>query len=163
MQTSYYDIDSILSEEELISVTNCFDFSHLAHLDPYYIPSRYSVSVDENIKIDISNLKNERINGGNMGQISSCSYILHKGTIFKMPLWSIENWVHSGFVKLTLPRHFSRKTRERIEADPVSIDLRNKNERFFMTGIKIVSLIKKTHPNLTQSPNTYSFERDVER
>jgi GINS complex subunit 3 len=31
---SYYDIDAILAEEELVPCTTNFDFSFLAHLDP---------------------------------------------------------------------------------------------------------------------------------
>lgn len=33
-QSSYYDIDAILAEEELVPCTTQFDFSYLAHLDP---------------------------------------------------------------------------------------------------------------------------------
>jgi hypothetical protein len=31
--SSYYDIDAILAEEELVPCTTLFDFAHLAHLD----------------------------------------------------------------------------------------------------------------------------------
>jgi GINS complex subunit 3 len=31
--TSYYDIDSILADDELLPCTTLFDFSHLGHLD----------------------------------------------------------------------------------------------------------------------------------
>jgi GINS complex subunit 3 len=33
-RSSYYDIDAILAEEELVPCTSNFDFSYLAHLDP---------------------------------------------------------------------------------------------------------------------------------
>ena len=38
---SYYDIDEILAEEELLPVTNNFDFTCLAHLDPDYVHSTH--------------------------------------------------------------------------------------------------------------------------
>lgn len=95
---SYYDIDSILAEEELVPCSNLFDFSHLSHLDP---EARHGESH------------------------------LPEGSQIKMPLWAVEKWANLGFVRVSLPRHFSRKARERLEADPAEVDLRyvewNKN------------------------------------
>ena len=88
---SYYDIDDILAEEELIPCTNLFDFSHLAHLDPDLV-------------------------GG--------KHYLPEGSQVKLPLWSMEKWAMLGFVRMSLPRHFGRKARERLEADPGQADLR---------------------------------------
>merc|ERR1712032_478315 len=76
------------------------------------------------------------------------------------PLWSIENWSLLGFVRLILPRHFGRKARDRLEADPVSIDLRNKSERFFMSGMILVSLIKKSHSLSSRTSRNYSYGRE---
>lgn len=90
--SSYYDIDAILAEEELIPCTTLFEFSHLAHLDP-----------------------DARL--GNKHYLPESSRI-------KMPLWAVEKWAMLGFVRLTLPRHFGRKARERLEADPGDADLR---------------------------------------
>jgi GINS complex subunit 3 len=89
--SSYYDIDAILAEEELIPCTTLFDFSHLAHLD--------------------------RDTRGN-------KHFLPEGSQIKMPLWTVEKWAMLGFVRLSLPRHYSRKARERLEADPGDADLR---------------------------------------
>ena len=88
--SSYYDIDAILAEEELVPCTTLFDFSHLQHLDP------------ENRQPDY----------------------LPEGSAVKMPLWAVEKWANLGFVRLSLPRHYSRKARERLEADPADADLR---------------------------------------
>ena len=88
---SYYDIDEILAEEELIPCTNLFDFSHLAHLDPDLV-------------------------GG--------MHYLPEGSQVKLPLWAMEKWAMLGFVRMSLPRHFGRKARERLEADPGQADLR---------------------------------------
>lgn len=90
MTGGYYDIDSILAEEELLPCTNLFDFSHLAYLDP--------------------DLKGE-------------SY-LPEGSRLKMPVWAIDRWATLGFVRMSLPRHFGRSSRERFEADPADADLR---------------------------------------
>jgi len=89
--SSYYDIDTILAEEELIPSTTLFDFSHLAPLDP---DARHRESH------------------------------LPEGTQIKMPLWALEKWSALGYVRMSLPRHFSRKARERLEADPGDADLR---------------------------------------
>lgn len=89
--SSYYDIDSILAEEELVPCTTLFDFSHLSHLD---LDARHGDTH------------------------------LAEGSQIKMPLWAVEKWASLGYVRLSLPRHYSRKARERLEADPGDADLR---------------------------------------
>ena len=89
----YYDIDSILAEEELVPCTTLFDFSYLAHLDPD-------------------------------GAAGPQQHQLPEGTRIKLPLWAVYKWAMMGFVRLSLPRHFQRKSRERIEAEPAEVDLR---------------------------------------
>lgn len=145
--SSYYDIDAILAEEELVPCTTLFDFSHLSHLDP---DARHRESH------------------------------LPEASQIKMPLWAVEKWATLGYVRLSLPRHYSRKARERLEADPGDADLRyeegrkmvldvscrracmnfaltpclspfvcfgcfrKRNERFFFAGRMLVDLIEKS-------------------
>lgn len=97
MPTSYYDVDAILAEEELIPCTTLFEFSHLQHLDP-----------DASI--------------GHLTKTKS-KYLAENSRI-KLPLWAVEKWANLGFVRLQLPRHYGRKARERLEADPGDADLR---------------------------------------
>jgi len=160
MRTSYYNIDAILSEEELVSVTNFFDFSHLAHLDPDYVHPVKSIIVGEKHEVNNYTSKQEKSYSEKKGQLLSTNYYLREGTYVKMPLWSIENWSQLGFIRLSLPRHFGRKARDRLEADPVSIDLRNKSERFFMSGMILVSLIKKSHSLSSRTSRNYSYGRE---
>ena len=89
---SYYDVDAILAEEELIPCSTNLDFAHLAHLDPDHVGSKQSY--------------------------------LPESSRIKIPLWGVEKWALLGYVRLSLPRHFSRKARERLEADPSEVDLR---------------------------------------
>jgi hypothetical protein len=89
--SSYYDIDAILAEEELIPCATLFDFSHLAHLD---------------------------------ADSPSDKGFLPEGSRLKLPIWAMEKWAMLGFVRLSLPRHYGRKARERLEADPGDADLR---------------------------------------
>jgi GINS complex subunit 3 len=89
--SSYYDIDAILAEEELVPCTTLFDFSHLSYFDP---DARHGESH------------------------------LPEASNVKMPLWAVEKWATLGYVRLSLPRHYSRKARERLEADPGDADLR---------------------------------------
>lgn len=88
---SYYDIDAILAEEELVPCTTLWNCSFLSHLDP---------ELDEN------------------------QHYLPENSRIKIPLWVVEKWAGLGCVRLSLPRHFNRKTRERIEAEPSEVDLR---------------------------------------
>lgn len=113
---SYYDIDDILAQEELIPVTNLLDFTYLAHFDPDYVPGAKSSSGRNSPDDDIDNNEVTKSKPNN--------HSLVEGTRFRMPLWSIEKWLQVGFVKMSLPKHYGRKMRERMEADPVSFDLR---------------------------------------
>jgi hypothetical protein len=87
----YYDVDSVLAEEELVPCSTLFDFSFLAHLDP---------------------------------DLPEQEHKLPEGSRIKLPLWAMRKWAMMGFVRLSLPRHFQRKARERIEAEPAEVDLR---------------------------------------
>jgi hypothetical protein len=147
MTSSYYDIDAILAEEELIPCTTLFDFSHLAHLDP-----------------DAHNR----------------DHFLPEASRVKMPLWAMEKWAMLGFVRLSLPRHYGRKARERLEADPGDADLRyeqqaktrflaplktkhslsnicipffcrKRNERFFLAGRMLVDLIERSSKKVAKA------------
>ena len=116
---SYYDIDTILAEEELLVVKPSFDFSLLAHLDPDSShlqrrsrkrPRGGDDDTDDNSDNDTADNRN----GG-----------LPEGTKIKMPLWAVERWALLGFIRFpALPRHYGRKMKERLEADPISVDLR---------------------------------------
>ena len=97
MSTSYYDVDAILAEEELIPCTTLFEFSHLQHLDP-------------DASIGLSRKK-------------KANYLPENSRI-KLPMWAVEKWANLGFVRLQLPRHYGRKARQRLEADPGDADLR---------------------------------------
>ena len=50
-------------------------------------------------------------------------HYLPESSRIKMPLWAVEKWAMLGYVRLSLPRHFGRKARERLEADPTEVDL----------------------------------------
>jgi hypothetical protein len=56
-------------------------------------------------------------------------HYLPEGSRIKLPLWAMEKWAMLGFVRLSLPRHYGRKARERLEADPADADLRYVLER----------------------------------
>jgi hypothetical protein len=108
--TSYYDIDSILAEEELIPCTSLFEFNYLAELDPdgTHHDQRRKTSDDD------TTTGNTLIN----------TNYLPENSRIKIPLWVVKGWAMQGFVRLQLPRHYSRKARERYDADPGDADLR---------------------------------------
>mmetsp|Transcript_5957 Transcript_5957/g.8425 ORF Transcript_5957/g.8425 Transcript_5957/m.8425 type:complete len:264 (+) Transcript_5957:103-894(+) len=129
--SSYYDIDSILSEEELVPCTNLFDFARLAHLSPDY----HTIDTTSN-----------KENNNNK------ALYLPESSSFKMPLWSIEQWTQLGFVKISVPKHFRQTARERLQADPSQADLRRYNERFYTSGLKWIALVSST--STTSSTDT---------
>lgn len=122
---SYYDIDTILAEEELLVVKPSFDFSLLAHLDPdsAHLQSRSRKrprGVDGDATDDL-----EKGHGDNNDTADNSNGSLPEGTKIKMPLWAVERWALLGFIRFpSLPRHYGRKMKERLEADPISVDLR---------------------------------------
>ncbi|KAL3793611.1 hypothetical protein ACHAWO_001660 [Cyclotella atomus] len=127
---SYYDIDTILAEEELIQIRPSFPFSHLSHLDP-----------------ESSNRKRRRVDKENVGNsrtsIRGGGHVLEEGTKIKMPMWAVDRWVVLGFVRVTLPGIYGSKMKERLLADPVSVDLGSKNSHYFLTGLLLTSLLQR--------------------
>lgn len=101
----YYDIDDILAEEELVPCVTLFDFSFLAHLDP------------ELQGVDGDNDNDEP-------DTAETKHYLPENSRVKLSLWAVEKWAMLGFVRLSLPRHFQRRARERLEAEPSEVDLR---------------------------------------
>ena len=162
-QSSYYDLDAILAEEELVPVSNLLRFSYLAHLDPDYFHHRPNVrsSTNEyNAKVSVhqsptslsqastmsqatltSSSKNGDRNSRKRRNTSQYTNYLPENTIFKMPLWSIHKWAELNFIQISLPKHYNRKGREKLETDPVSINLNEKSERFYMAGMTFIDLI----------------------
>ena len=115
---SYYDIDDILAEEEIVTCTALFDFSHLGHLDPDYVSPRSS--------------PNSVTDGDNRTRkVRKAGSYLAENTRIKMPLWSVEKWMRLGFARVSIPRHLGRKMRERLATDPGSADLRYDLEIIF--------------------------------
>ncbi len=116
---SYYDIDTILAEEELLVVKPSFDFSLLAHLDPdsSHLQSRSRKRPRGDDADDLDKDNNDTADNSHGS--------LPEGTKIKMPLWAVERWALLGFIRFpSLPRHYGRKMKERLEADPISVDLR---------------------------------------
>ena len=136
-QYSYYDIDTILAEEELVPCTTLLQCRHLAHLDPDYLThSAVQPQDDERHDYSADAAAGKRQRGGTSAKTaasssakraragSSMARHLPESSRIKMPLWSVDKWSHLGFVRLGLPRHFGRGARERLQADPSVADLR---------------------------------------
>jgi hypothetical protein len=94
-RSSYYDINAILAEEERIPCRTRFHFSHLSHLDP-----------------ELAHRNQHR------------TTFLPENTKLEMPLWAVDKWANSNYVHISIPRHYNRRTRERIEAEPMEFELR---------------------------------------
>lgn len=125
---SYYNIDTILAEEELIVARPAFDFALLSHLDPDSHRLATSTSsagrkrarddTDKENALNGTTDKSKSVGGGG-------SHALPAGTKIKMPMWALERWAMLGFIRISsLPKHYGKRMKERLEADPVSVDLR---------------------------------------
>jgi len=57
-------------------------------------------------------------------EVADRQHYLPENSRVKVPLWALEKWAMLGFVRIALPRHFTRKARERLEAEPSEVDLR---------------------------------------
>ena len=114
---SYYDIDTILAEEELLTVKPKFAFAYLSHLDPDFhhrssLTSRKRPRGDENGDM------------GNRSNSAGHNHRLPEGTKIKMPLWAVDRWAMLNFVKIPmLPKHYRQKMKERLEADAVNMNM----------------------------------------
>ncbi len=109
---SYYDIDTILAEEELLTVKPKFDFAHLSHLDP------------DSHRTATAGRKRRRDDDGGKGG-SGANHHLPEGTKIKMPLWAVDRWAMLNFIRIpNLPKHYRQRMKERLEADSVNMNLR---------------------------------------
>ena len=117
---SYYDIDTILAEEELLTIKPSFAFAHLSHLDP---DSHRAVTRKRRRAVVDSEEDGLTKKGTNNNDTSS-HHQLPEGTKIKMPLWAVDRWAMLGFVKIpSLPRHYRQRMKERLQADPVTMNL----------------------------------------
>ena len=154
--SSYYDIDAILAQEELIPVKNGFKFSHLAHLDPDYVHQHHKGPSKKRTYSQQSQDYEAGENDESLDYIQQ-HHILPDNTRFKMPLWSIDKWSKLNYVQIYLPKQYNRKGREKLDADPASVDLRRKSERFYMSGMALINLIHACVQSFHQSnPNSSS-------
>eukprot|EP01082_Thalassiosira_pseudonana_P001730 g583.t1 g583 contig10:337497-338541(-) len=145
---SYYNIDTILAEEELIVARPAFDFALLSHLDPdsHRLATSTSSAGRKRARDDTD--KENALNG-TTDKLKSVggggSHALPAGTKIKMPMWALERWAMLGFIRISsLPKHYGKRMKERLEADPVSVDLRSKNEHYFLTGLLLTSFLHRT-------------------
>jgi len=168
-QYSYYDIDTILAEEELVPCRTLLHCRHLAHLDPDYLThATVQPQDDEDDGHDYSaDAAGRRRRGGksasggktakrsrSSASASGVARHLPEGSRIKMPLWSVDRWSNLGFVRLGLPRHFGRNAREGLQADPSVADLRSKNERFYLSGHLLIDLIERSASAKKKSSTT---------
>lgn len=144
-QQSYYDIDAILAEEELVPCTTLFEFSHLAGLDPdgaHHRQLRQQQQQKQQTRDD------DQFESSSSS--SACGYLPENSRI-KIALWAVETWAQLGFVRLQLPRHYGRRARERYDADPGDANLRRRNERFFLSGRRLVHLIEQSSTQVARA------------
>ena len=112
---SYYDIDTILAEEELLTVKPKFAFAYLSHLDP---DSHHRNSSSSSSSSSTTGRKRPRAD-------DTSHHRLPEGTKIKMPLWAVDRWAMLNFVKIPiLPKHYRQRMKERLEADAVQMNLR---------------------------------------
>jgi hypothetical protein len=137
---SYYDLDAILAEEELIPVTNLFNFHHLAHLDPNHVQesSRSSKHTDK----ETDEAQDSSAQSSNVRKRPQ--HYLPQNTKIQMPLWSIRTWAQLGFLKIGLPRPFAPKVRQRLQADPIQVDLRSKSPWYYIAGMQYIDLVQES-------------------
>ena len=84
---------------------------------------------------------------------------LPQGHKIQMPLWSIDKWSTLSFVRLGLPKHYTRKLRERLLADPIQVQLRLYNERYFLSASVLLNLIETCHAKIQAELRTASRGR----
>ena len=118
---SYFDIDAILAEEELIPCTTLFDMNHLAVLDPDGVHDRRRRRQSQT---NGSKDQNDSDDNPFDFQQQREARVLPVNSRIKLPLWTVSRWASLNFVRPQLPRHYGRKARERYDADPGDADLR---------------------------------------
>ena len=64
-----------------------------------------------------------------------------RGAAMDLPLWLAEELKARNLVEVSLPPHFSRKSRADITADAVAARLREKSPHFYSVGLRLAPLL----------------------
>jgi hypothetical protein len=145
----YYDIDTILAEDEILTVKPKFSFAHLSHLDPDYSSRKRPRGNDDGLpsKPPSSNHHHH--------------HHLPEGTKIRMPLWVVDRWAHLNFVRIpVLPKHYRQRTKERLEADAIQMNLSSSTDHYYLSGMLLVNLLLRTvHVYKANNPPSSTVRR----
>ncbi|CAM9848663.1 unnamed protein product [Choristocarpus tenellus] len=106
MSGTYYDLDTILSEEERVPCIFTLDAVGMGMLDP--------TTADDD---------------------------LTKGTKVEFPLWMARYLYFKAMVDLELPKHYTEKFREQLDAGPGAVNLREKSKYYYEIGGVLAGLL----------------------
>eukprot|EP00904_Undaria_pinnatifida_P000017 jgi/Undpi1/10015/HiC_scaffold_28.g12469.m1 len=105
MSGGYYDLESILSEEERVPCVFTLDAMGMGMLDP-------TTSEED----------------------------LAQGAKVEFPLWMARPLAGKGMVELDLPKHYTDRFREQLEAGPGAVNLRERSPYYYEVGVALASL-----------------------
>jgi hypothetical protein len=166
----YYDIDSILAEDEWVPCRTLFDFSHLSHLDPENNIPISSTTKNSNKRRSSSSSNNNNNNDDNDNDATMLRQKQHRTYLpessrINMPIWSIRKWADLNFIQIGIPKQYRLKARERLEAaDTVQMmDIRKRHERFFECGKMLTELIESSSVTVKKALRPSGPRLDRER
>mmetsp|Transcript_11247 Transcript_11247/g.12748 ORF Transcript_11247/g.12748 Transcript_11247/m.12748 type:complete len:194 (-) Transcript_11247:1122-1703(-) len=82
----------------------------------------------------------------NLGFLDSTSDSpeLGKGAQVELPCWLADILAQRNFVKIKMPKHYTKKYRTYLLADPTVVNLRDKSSFYYDTGIRLCKFFRSS-------------------
>jgi len=111
MGSKYYDVESILAEEERVPLTMLTEAQGLGFLDA-----------------------------------TSTKPDLEDGSRVELPLWLVEAVAPRAWAQVELPKCYSHRFRTFLLADPTVINLRERSQVYYETGMELAAYVRDSRP-----------------
>lgn len=131
MNNSYYSISSILADSTKVPCHFKLDVPHLSHLrsDPAVQAQQIHSATSSQASSSTSTNNNN-------------DHTIQQGTKLELPYWLAELLVLNDLVDVSIPKPYSQRVRNALNADANSVQLRNQVGFWYALGVRLGGLME---------------------
>ncbi len=137
-ESRFFDIDLILAEEEKVQLEMQLDAYKLDNLEYQLLNLE---GFDELEKKE----ENDDDENSVQSLIEQKNHYMLNGTLFTSSLWLALNLAQFKFVQIQLPKWYNTDYMNIMLADPIVVNLKEKNCNFFDLGLIVANSLKKNN------------------
>lgn len=126
MDQSYWSISSILA-------------------DSSKIPCHFKLSVPglSHLRGD-AGVQSQEVTSSQAADDAAIDDVIESGTRIELPYWLAANFVLNDLVDISMPKPFSQRVRNAVDADATSVLLRGQSNWWYGTGTRIAELMNSS-------------------